>query len=323
MAKVSSPWVGRSHGKMGEGVYYHGFNKQLARARVRDPKNPKTVAQAAQRLNMRNVGKLARQLSDIIDHSWEGLPAWESRSRFISNALKLAAPSIETAISTSQSFAPVVNANAAGGVHVPGMLVASGSLPLAIPYSFASGYIRFPEVLHFDTQLTGAAARDAFVKAFGGQHGGQQVTLVVGFAMPDALGFNTDEWRVVRINFKQDYTGALFTPGSIGDITQLSSAAIDESRSTGWESLNFRVEDNHVNAWTFSSYPSRFACAAYIISEYGQSTGKWLRSVSPLSSFGEGDEFWNDIDPIMAEYLGVSTEALSSLYLNKAPNSLL
>lgn len=323
MAKVSSPWVGRSHGKMGEGVYYHGFNKQLARARVRDPKNPKTVAQAAQRLNMRNVGKLARQLSGIIDHSWEGLPAWESRSRFISNALKLAAPSIETAITTSQSYAPVVNANAAGGVHIPNMLVASGSLPLTIPYSFASGNILLPEALHFDTQLTGAAARDAFVKAFGGQHGAQQVTLIVGFAAQDALGYVVDEWRVVRINFNQEHTGGLFTPGTLGDKTQLSSSAIDESRSTGWGDLEFLVSDNHITAWSFRSIPSRYACAAYIISEYNQATGKWLRSVSPISSFGEGDDFWNDIDPIMAEYLGVSTEALSSLYLNKAPNSLL
>lgn len=72
MATISSPWVGISRGKLGEGVYYHRSGKQCARARNRQPLNPKTAAQALQRMVLGTVSKVAKAYEPIVNHSWEG-----------------------------------------------------------------------------------------------------------------------------------------------------------------------------------------------------------------------------------------------------------
>ena len=70
MATISSPWVGISKGKLGEGVYYHANGKQLARARNRQPANPRTDKQAVQRMVLASAAKAIRPL---YDHSAEGV----------------------------------------------------------------------------------------------------------------------------------------------------------------------------------------------------------------------------------------------------------
>lgn len=72
MAKISSPWVGISSGKLGEGVYYHRSGRQCARARNRQPANPKSAAQSMQRMVLSTAAKLTKVLEPIVNHSWEG-----------------------------------------------------------------------------------------------------------------------------------------------------------------------------------------------------------------------------------------------------------
>lgn len=72
MAKISSPWVGISSGKLGEGVYYHRSGRQCARARNRQPANPKSAAQSMQRMVLATTAKLTKALEPIVNHSWEG-----------------------------------------------------------------------------------------------------------------------------------------------------------------------------------------------------------------------------------------------------------
>lgn len=74
MAKISSPWVGIASGKLGEGVFYHSGGRQCARARNRNPRNPKTAAQAVQRMVLAASSKMAAAFAPLIDHSFEGVP---------------------------------------------------------------------------------------------------------------------------------------------------------------------------------------------------------------------------------------------------------
>ena len=73
MATISSPWVGISKGKLGEGVYYHANGKQLARARNRQPANPRTDKQAVQRMVLASAAKAISALRPFYDHSAEGV----------------------------------------------------------------------------------------------------------------------------------------------------------------------------------------------------------------------------------------------------------
>lgn len=73
MATISSPWVGISKGKLGEGVYYHANGKQLARARNRQPANPRTDKQAVQRMVLAAAAKAIAALRPLYDHSAEGV----------------------------------------------------------------------------------------------------------------------------------------------------------------------------------------------------------------------------------------------------------
>lgn len=73
MATISSPWVGISKGKLGEGVYYHANGKQLARARNRQPANPRTDKQAVQRMVLASAAKAIAALRPLYDHSAEGV----------------------------------------------------------------------------------------------------------------------------------------------------------------------------------------------------------------------------------------------------------
>lgn len=73
MAKISSPWVGISKGKLGEGVYYHANGRQLARARNRQPANPRTDKQAVQRMVLASAAKAIAALRPLYDHSAESV----------------------------------------------------------------------------------------------------------------------------------------------------------------------------------------------------------------------------------------------------------
>lgn len=73
MARISSPWVGISKGKLGEGVYYHANGKQLARARNRQPANPRTDKQAVQRMVLASAAKAIAALRPLYDHSAESV----------------------------------------------------------------------------------------------------------------------------------------------------------------------------------------------------------------------------------------------------------
>lgn len=73
MARISSPWVGISKGKLGEGVYYHANGRQLARARNRQPANPRTDKQAVQRMVLASAAKAIAALRPLYDHSAESV----------------------------------------------------------------------------------------------------------------------------------------------------------------------------------------------------------------------------------------------------------
>ena len=77
MAKGSQFW-GNASGKLGEQVLYRAGGEQRARTYVKNIKNPRTEAQAVNRLSMRNFATAFRAMQEILRISFPNRPAKES-----------------------------------------------------------------------------------------------------------------------------------------------------------------------------------------------------------------------------------------------------
>lgn len=77
MAKGSQFW-GNASGKLGEQVLYRAGGEQRARTYVKNIKNPRTEAQAVNRLSMRNFATAFRAMQNVIRLSFPNRPTKES-----------------------------------------------------------------------------------------------------------------------------------------------------------------------------------------------------------------------------------------------------
>lgn len=116
MAKGSQFW-GNASGKLGEQVLYRAGGEQRARTYVSRIKNPRTEAQAVNRLSMRNFATAFRAYKDVIRLSFPNRPVKESGFNAFIKANKTASSAAISALS----------ANA--GYFVPkGLVIAKGNL---------------------------------------------------------------------------------------------------------------------------------------------------------------------------------------------------
>lgn len=72
MAK-GSPLMGTQSGKRGEAVLYRTDGRQVERAWVSTPRNPRTPQQIYQRMFMATMGKAMQGMKKIVDHSFEAV----------------------------------------------------------------------------------------------------------------------------------------------------------------------------------------------------------------------------------------------------------
>ena len=72
MAK-GSPLMGTQSGKRGEAVLYRSDGRQVERAWVSNPRNPRTPQQIYQRMFMATMGKAMQGMKKIVDHSFEAV----------------------------------------------------------------------------------------------------------------------------------------------------------------------------------------------------------------------------------------------------------
>lgn len=116
MAKGSQFW-GNASGKLGEQVLYRAGGEQRARTYVSRIKNPRTEAQAVNRLSMRNFATMFRAYKDVIRLSFPNRPTKESGFNAFIKANKTASSAAISALS----------ANA--GYFIPkGIVIAKGNL---------------------------------------------------------------------------------------------------------------------------------------------------------------------------------------------------
>lgn len=143
-------------GSVGDVTFYRAEGQQLARARNRSPRNPRTDAQLFQRAIMATVVQAYSAGKEIFDHSFQGLSVGGANQReFIkrnADMLRaLVAADINTPLNTNNQLARVT----APGVAVPvpnPFIISRGSYPQNL-FTFDAADFAFymPDVLEDET----------------------------------------------------------------------------------------------------------------------------------------------------------------------------
>lgn len=268
--------LGFSRGSVGDLTFYRRNSQQVARARARVVKNPKTLQQQMQRAIMRTSVGAYKVLKEVCDHSWEGI-AYGANSY---------------AEFQKQNMAMLRRLAAVGGENTKSFLPSGFNGLVAMPWILSKGSISWAGIntvttadegdyIYFNANFSGGAALDTITYAhFASKLGlqqGDQVTLISALKRNDI-----DESAALEINVSR----LILSPG-LGsfDETNLFDA---QGRVNDPNPLNEGMDyyrallDNVAGIFYFRSAGDpdvdTIGCAA-IISRRA-SDGSWLRSPS-------------------------------------------
>lgn len=200
MAK-GNMFLGMSRGSVGDVTFYRGRGQQLARARNRTPKNPRSSAQIIQRMILATASKAYSRLKGICDHSFQGVTyGGESQSYFLKRAMEdirnwvaLTYPDLPESARDPRLYVGLAEPTSPlySGV---GLLVSQGSIPsvsvsLNTPTEGAD-----PVVDHFGALVGSGADITAVLTALGAVPGDQLT--VVGFANDASHSFAVSRYVV-------------------------------------------------------------------------------------------------------------------------------
>lgn len=286
--------LGMARGSVGDLTFARSNGQQVARARNRNPKNPRTMAQAIQRMVMATVSGARGMMREIVDHSFEGVKyGLDSLSLFSKlNMAQLRSVAIQDINGGEElgnfqfkgSSLPQIN----------NYIVSKGSLPMTStgfvsePTGYAGVKITFKD-LGLDRAWT---PLDYLVSM--NMRPGDQLTLL--FVTADVQNFeqygdalnvsNTFSW--VRLVFTTDED--VLTNESLtyteNQRLRINPKILDISRSKNYQGLALFEDINIGNEFSnfgfcIESTPgvSEVRGAAAIISR-PSSDGSWLRSTS-------------------------------------------
>lgn len=255
--------MGNASGKLADVVLYRNAGAQVARLRVRNPKNPRSEQQLIQRVIQSTTSKAYSLLQFICNHSFEGkqsktenqsafMRANVARDRYRVNVAPMGYRSL-TSFNAREVIEPLAN----------NYIVAQGSMP-EISFNFeAAGFKSI-------ATTAGGNSYQEIVDALGLQRG-DQITFVV--ATGDAATATMTGLKVQRV---------ILEPSS-GD---MSAIFIQDGK------VNLPNEKNEgdIGAFTFGEGGLSLAvtdgvAASVIASRY--SAGKWLRSNARMHSIAQ------------------------------------
>lgn len=316
-------FLGFARGKVGDVVFSRVNGEQVARARNRAPKNPRSVLQLSQRVIMKTSSLAYSYLQDIANHSFEGYPeGTPNQSRFVKLAVAQMRGQVADAL-TSGSDQEILDSEEFNFSN------SQEAFPVVRPYQISEGSLPSVNVavgsqttLRINLSSPGAAAQEGEDMTYA------QAVAALGLQRGDQLTF-----CVLR------YTGGVYLDSPC--FSYMSVARFILEPSTG-DMSNF-IDDLSVanprnempsDAWYLAGIPSAnptvtlftdvptmsttaieggFAGVAVIVSR--KSGDVWLRSTErfmiPDVAFLQGATFGNAV----ASFQRVQT---SNLYLNQS-----
>lgn len=301
MARISSPWVGISKGKLGEGVYYHANGKQCARARNRQPANPRTDKQAVQRMVLASASKALAALRPLYDHSAEGVQVGQQSifhwQRKLTQGFRAAAAA---GIDLTSGTAPVADFAIKGAPTIAvydGMPLSEGRLTMRPVSLVSGGSLTLSLAAALEQTITSQAEYVAELAKLGLEPGDQMtfVYIAQNLAQPVAtFGIENDFAsiaRYARVTFvseiPENFTGSLITIS--GTTGSFNARLIAKSEGTF---PNLIAEENTLEM--VPAMPEGFELvAATIVRSQLQTNGKtWYNSAkfkADAVTFDEND----------------------------------
>ena len=309
-------FLGMSRGSVGDVTFYRGRGQQLARARNRNPKNPRSSAQIIQRMILATASKAYSRLQSIVNHSFQGVTyGGESQSFFLSKAMdrirNYVAASLEMYPASITDPSEYVGLAMPNDLHESGigLLVSMGTIPSVSPniqskteggetIQFVAG---FGPVMTID-ELVGVPKVNQVLTAFNAQVGDQ----ITAIALIDGVLHRS------RYIIDTNASAAALEAGWEGDG---SSAAFDANKT--------EIDDLLILGWNdsvkvMSLYSEKeISAGAVIVSR--EVNGTWQRSTQylvPMSQDGVGQNVQGIID---LWSLGTTPVGVDSpYYLNNA-----
>lgn len=235
-------FLGFGRKKLGDVVFYRANGAQMARARNRSPRNPKSAKQAVQRMVLATAAKMASAYEPIVNHSFEGTPVGaqsvqEFRS-YAMNALRSAAAYVINGGTEQVTVAEyaIKGAPIIGALH--NLQISRGSLGMN-GYTVENDKLSIVMSAALSQSIADQAAYEAELRKIGCVPGDQltfvclqQSSQVVASFTRD--GYTTNNYaqivRFCRVVFKaelpEDFSGALLTG------TAINPALIEESQGS-------------------------------------------------------------------------------------------
>ncbi len=284
--------LGGVSGKVGDLVLSKSNGKQITRARNRNPKNPKTSAQALQRMKFGALAAFYDAFAtDVLDHSWQGVKYGGASHNFFYKA----------ALSSSVKTPAVAKGS---NVFVPSNYPMARGLLQSVGVQFQSDASMHTDI-GFDWSSNDSTSLQAFIDEFISQnpyYAGKQLTFVI-VSLEDGNFIP----NVARIIFdKSAYTAQELAK-------QVTDIVIDGMYFTGDEFLEAHLD---------KTYTIQIAAGCVIVSEWNGSA--WVRSNSDLvlndyvmsKDFFQGDYFSAALKTYMDS--ASANQNFSNKYLNGA-----
>lgn len=291
MAK-NNIFLGTGSGKLGDVVLMRRDGRQVARAYIASPANPRTVGQSIQRNFLAPVAKFYAPLADVLESSWEGMTRAASYQAFLKHN---------------------INAARKGGYYVP---KGQGWLPL--PYRLSKGTIQPVQCIMTEDDLDLPNINSAQWVAEG-----QTVTVGdVARAFVNSGYQEGDQFTFV---------GAIVDDDTFDAYPAYCRMLLDSSSTTPVTSIlppgfTFTVESGESDLHISYNGTGNFWAGTVIISRV-KSGGGWLRSTQDLKCASQLLLALTSIttrDNAIASYMAGSSVNVSDVYLNqsnRAPES--
>lgn len=289
--------LGHARGKVGSLVFSRSNGQQIVRARAEQVKNPQTDAQMIQRILLNTIAQAYSNMSAIVDHSFEGVPAGQkSMSVFMKRNLDAIRKKLAE-VGDLDATEPMVSPINSNIFAVNDYEISKGSLPECTPRE-VTGTGAF-------TGITTNTYK-AVMEKYGLQRGDQLTFIVIDESARGIASFKYA--RVILDPRNQDGTEAAMTTAFI------TAGAINlpnpKNENNG---VVFSLEDTE-----FIFHSADLCLGGAMIASRQKEDGSWLRSNSSLlASLDGGTTGWN-MQQALDDFKAGQLQVINPRYLNNA-----
>lgn len=330
-------FLGFGRGAVGDVVFSHQNGEQVARARNRSPRNPKSALQLLQRVCMKTVAQSYSVFQDITNHSFQGAAeGTESQSRYTKANVDMLRANLAVEIE-SGDWDEILNSaqcnyasRASSGAEFMPFIISEGSLN---PIQFAFNSYSLGETPMVNAQLkspSGASLGQSSptyqnVVDFLGCNRGDQLTFI--FCSIDDTQetgqFNGFEYcRVILEPAGGDMSVAFLSGGAVNDPNPRNRPG-SLAFSTRSQGSSHYLEFSSVAMSMNKGAANSVGAIAVIVSRLVGGT-EWARSSQSLLLRSDiitdptALEFNHSVDTLGDAIRSYMADANSSLYLNQA-----